>query len=130
MSIWILLIAALSAFVLGGLWYGPLFGKAWRKANGVPEGYQSGHPARVFGVSFIFAFIAAAGYLHFVGFSDDILASALHGAAVGALIAGTSFGINYQFSGKPFGLLLIDGGYHTVQFAIYGALYAGLHEIL
>jgi hypothetical protein len=51
-------------------------------------------------------------------------------AAVGAGIAATSFGINYQFAGRSFKLFLIDGGYHTVQFALYGAIYAGLHEIL
>ena len=130
MSFWLLFIAAVSAFVVGGIWYGPVFGKAWARENGFPEGYQAGSPARVFGVSFLFTFFAAAGYLHLIGFSDDVLASAAHGAAVGALIAATSFGINYQFCGKSLKLLLIDGGYHTVQFAVIGALYAGLHEII
>jgi hypothetical protein len=130
MSFWLLLIAAVSAFAVGGIWYGPLFGKVWALENGFPEGYQPGPPARVFGVSFIFTFFAAAGYLHLVGFTDDVLASASHGAAVGALVAATSFGINYQFCGKSFKLLLIDGGYHTVQFAVIGALYAGLHELI
>ena len=130
MSFWLLLLAAVSAFVVGGIWYGPLFGKAWARENGFPEGYQAGPAARVFGVSFIFTLLAAAGYAHLIGFSDDIAAAALHGAAIGALIAATSFGINYQFCGKSFRLLLIDGGYHTVQFAVIAALYAGLHEII
>ena len=130
MSIWLILVAAVSAFVVGGIWYGPLFGKAWAKQNGFPEGYQAGPPAKVFGVSFVFTLLAAAGYGHLIGFSDDLLASALHGAAAGLLIAATSFGINYQFCGKSFRLLLIDGGYHTVQVAVIGALYAGLHELI
>jgi hypothetical protein len=130
MSIWLVLIAAVSAFVLGGIWYGPLFHKAWCRENGFPEDYQAGHPARVFGTSFVFTFIAAGGYLHLIGFSDDVLASALHGAAAGAVFAATSLGINYQFSGKSIKLLLIDGGYHVLQFAVYGALFAGLHEII
>lgn len=130
MSFWLLLVVAVSAFVVGGIWYGPLFGKAWARENGFPDGYQAGPPARVFGVSFVLTLFAAAGYLHLIGFSDDILASGLQGGAIGALIAGTSFGINYQFCGKSFKLLLIDGGYHTVQFAVIGALFAGLHELI
>ncbi len=31
------LIAPLLGFLLGGLWYGPLFGKAWMRASGVSE---------------------------------------------------------------------------------------------
>jgi hypothetical protein len=34
----------------------------------------------------------------------------------------TSFGINYQFAQRPFVLWLIDGGYHTVQFLLFGLI--------
>lgn len=127
MSIWLLIAAAVSAFVLGGLWYGPLFQKAWCRENGMPEDFQAGHPAKVFGISFVFTFLAAGAYLHLVGFSDDVLGETLKGAAVGAGVAATSFGINYQFAGKSFKLFLIDGGYHTIQFALYGAIFAAFH---
>ena len=30
----LILLAALSSFLLGGLWYGPLFGKAWQRSIG------------------------------------------------------------------------------------------------
>lgn len=120
--------ATVSTFVLGFLWYSPfMFHKAWCRENGIPEDYQAGHPAKVFGISFLFAAIAAGAYAHLIGFSDDIGASALHGAAVGFAFAATSFGINYQFAGRTFKLFLIDGGYHTVQFALYGAIFAAFH---
>ena len=127
MSIWLIIAAAVSAFILGGLWYGPLFQKVWCRENGLPEDFQAGHSGKVFGTSFVFAFLAAGAYLHLVGFSDDIFAETIKGAAVGAGIAATSFGINYQFAGRTFKLFLIDGGYHTVQFALYGAIYAAFH---
>jgi len=130
MSVWLLLIAAVSAFLLGGIWYGPLFGKAWARENGFAADFRGGPPARVLGLSFVFTFLAAAGYLHLVGFSDDILASAMQGLGAGALIAATSLGINYQFTGKSMKLWLIDGGYHTAQFALIGALFAALHEVV
>ena len=128
MSIWLILGAAVSTFMLGFLWYGPfLFLKPWLRENGLPEDFQAGHPGRVFGISFIFALLAAGAYAHLVGFSEDIGASALQGLAVGAGFAATSFGINYQFAGKSLKLWLIDGGYHTIQFAIFGALFAAFH---
>lgn len=127
MSIWLIIAAAVSAFVLGGLWYGPLFQKAWCRENGHPDDFQAGHPAKVFGTSFVFAFLAAGAYLHLVGYSDDVIAETLKGAAVGAGVAATSFGINYQFAGRSFKLFLIDGGYHTIQFALYGAIFAAFH---
>lgn len=122
------LIATVTSFVLGGLWYGPLFGKAWHRASGTAPDQKQGHPAKVFGVSFVFAAIAAGAYAHLVGFSDDIAQSTLKGAAVGFAFAATSFGINYQFAGRNMRLWLIDGGYHTVQFALYGLVYSALHE--
>lgn len=32
-----ILAGAAASFVLGGLWYGPIFGKAWKRAQGIPE---------------------------------------------------------------------------------------------
>ncbi len=125
------LIATATTFVLGFFWYGPLmFHKAWCRENGLPPDYHAAHPARVFGLSFLFAAVAAGAYAHIVGFTDDILASTLSGAAAGFAFAAASFGINYQFAGRSFKLLLIDGGYHVVQFALYGLVYSALHELL
>ena len=45
-----------------------------------------------------------------------------HGFVCGLGIAATSFAINYQFANKPTTLLLIDGGYHIMQFLLYGLI--------
>jgi hypothetical protein len=46
--------AAMSAFVLGGLWYGPLFKNAWcREAGMDPDAPQKRHPARVFAIAIV-----------------------------------------------------------------------------
>ena len=43
------LVAAISSFMLGGLWYSPaLFGRAWNAENGGEK--PPGHPAKVFGI--------------------------------------------------------------------------------
>ena len=55
--------AALSSFLLGGLWYSPLaFLHSWNRAMGRDETGSSGHPAPVFGLSFVFAFVAALAF--------------------------------------------------------------------
>jgi hypothetical protein len=46
----------------------------------------------------------------------------VQGVAVGLGLVAASFGINYQFANRSTLLLLIDGGYHTVQFALYGLI--------
>jgi hypothetical protein len=44
------------------------------------------------------------------------------GLLVGAGLVAASVGINHQFANRPTVMWLIDGGYHTVQFAIYGVI--------
>ena len=48
---------------------------------------------------------------------------ALHaGFLTGLAYVAMSFGINYAFAGRSFKLWLIDGGYHTLQFTLYGLI--------
>ena len=125
MDLWIVLLAAVSSFVVGGLWYSPLlFGKTWNAENGGPAG--TGHPAKVFGVSFAFSLLAAACFAALVGPSPSLESSVTLGALVGIGLVAASFGINYQFAQRTFKLWLIDGGYHAVQFLLFGVVF-GLH---
>jgi hypothetical protein len=115
------IVAALSSFALGGLWYStPVFGAAWRRAAGGPE--IKGHPAKVFGLSFLFAVVAAYAYALLVPPPAGAMMALVQGLAVGGGVVAASFGINYQFANRAATLWLIDGGYHTVQFAIYGLI--------
>lgn len=122
MNIWIVLLAAVSSFLVGGLWYSPmLFGKAWNAENGAPP--TTAHPAKVFGVSFVFSLVAAACFGFLVGPSPTLEASVKLGALVGAGFVAASFGINYQFAQRTFKLWLIDGGYHIAQFLLIGLVF-------
>ncbi|WP_166432820.1 DUF1761 domain-containing protein [Luteimonas yindakuii] len=122
MNIWIVLLAAVSSFLLGGLWYSPaLFGKAWNRENGgVPA---AGHPVRVFGVSFGFALVAAVAFAMLVGPSPTLEASLRLGMLAGLGLVAASFGINYQFAQRTFRLWLIDAGYHAAQFLLFGLVF-------
>lgn len=116
--------AAVSAFVLGGLWYGPLFEKAWMEASGVtPETkQQAGHGAKVFIVSFVWALLGAWFFAMFLGAAPAPGFAVAVGFGTGLIWIAGSFAINYQFEQKPLKLLLVNGGYHTVQYTLYGLI--------
>ncbi len=43
------IVATLSAFAVGGLWYGPLFGQAWLSAVGMTEEeVEKGNKVKIF----------------------------------------------------------------------------------
>lgn len=122
------LVAAVSSFLLGGLWYSPLlFLKPWNRAMGRDENSSQGHPAKVFGLSFVFALAAALGFAHIIGPEPDIRFALHNGLIVGILFVATSFGINYQFANRPLSALFIDGGYHTGQFVLYALILGYWH---
>lgn len=115
------LVAAVSSFLLGGLWYSPaLFGRLWSREAGRGEGCSQPHPARVFGVSFALALVAAAAFASWLGPQPDFGAALLQGLVAGGCFVAASFGINYQFADRSALLWLIDGGYHTAQFVLFG----------
>ena len=122
------LVAAVSTFLLGGLWYSKvLFGLAWQRAAGDACQPGDAHPARVFGLSFVFAVIAALAYALLVPPAASPGMAVTQGLLVGAGVVATSFGVNYQFANRSTALWLIDGGYHAAQFSIYGLILGMWH---
>lgn len=113
--------AALSAFLLGGVWYGPLFGKRWQSLVGLnDEQVKSAPMVRVLGGSFVLSLIAATVFALFLGPDPELGFALGAGASAGLCWVASSFAINYLFAQRPMGLFLIDGGYHTLQFTLYG----------
>ncbi len=118
------IVAAALSFVLGGLWYSPmLFGTIWNRENGAdPKAVDGRHPARVFGLSFVFSLVAAFAFAWWLGPSPALGDAVTRGLAAGFGMVAASFGINYQFSNRSTALWLVDGGYHTLQFLIFGLI--------
>ncbi|MCC6983295.1 MAG: DUF1761 domain-containing protein [Bauldia sp.] len=117
-------LAALATFMLGGLWYSPaLFTKAWMRETGLSEeAARAGNPAIVFGGSFVLSLISAAVFAVFLGPDPGLGFAVGAGLAAGLGWVATSFGINYLFERKSLALFLINGGFHTVQFALFGLI--------
>ena len=120
---WIaVIVATLASFVLGAVWYSPLlFGKAWQREAGLSdEQLARGNKARIFGLTLVLAFLAAWNFANFLGPRPPVVFGTLVGASAGLLWVAGSMGINYLFERKSFKLFAINGGYHTLQFAIIG----------
>lgn len=118
---WAVLVAAVSAFVVGGIWYSSLlFGKAWMRESGMTdERAAQASPAKTFGLAFVLSLLAAWAFAMFLG---DVgwQEGTLYGFMAGLFWVAASFGINYLFEQRSLRLWLINGGYHTVQFTLYG----------
>src|SRR5438309_11760153 len=119
--------AAVASFVLGGPWYSnAMFKKAWMREAGAnaaalePGSKMQKHPGYVFGISFVFALIAAFVFALWLGPNPPLAYALQRGLLAGAGLVATSFGINYLFSARSMVLWAIDAGYHVVQFVLFG----------
>jgi len=123
-NFWAVLVAAISSFMLGGLWYSPVaFLKVWSRESGFgDEPPKGGHPAKVFGIAFLFSLLSALVFAIWLGPSPDLRVAIHQGFLIGIAFVAASYGINYQFANRSFKLWLIDGGYHVFQFALYGVV--------
>ncbi|WP_395614622.1 DUF1761 domain-containing protein [Allosphingosinicella sp.] len=125
-------LAALSAFILGGLWYSPLlFSKAWVRLNGFNEEElkKNANMGMIFGGAFLCNLICAFVFAMFTrGGIPDIGDGASYGFATGLGIVGFSFGLNYLFERRPLQLWLINAGYFTLQFTIFGVILAAMPQ--
>ena len=123
------LVATLSTFLVGWLWYGPLFGNAWMNAVGLTEEQiQQGNMAKIFGFAFFFELIMAFNLAVFLTGSPEAaeVMSAQLGAFYGFL---AGFGwvffalaVNSLYEHKSWKYIFINGGYWTITFTVMGLI--------
>lgn len=119
------LVAGVSGFAVGGLWYGPLFLKPWLRAEGkTKEEMGGGHPAMVFGLAALCNLFSALILDHVFGTYGNppiglSLAIAL-GVVFGFVVP--AYGVNYLFAGRKLALFLIDAGYWVATYLVMGAI--------
>jgi hypothetical protein len=116
-----ILLAAVCSFILGGPWYSKaMFGKVWNREALATKPPGSGHPAKVFGLSFLFALIAATAFAYLIGPKPELMYAIDRGLLVGGCFVAAGFGINYQFANRSTVMWLIDAGYNIAQFVLFG----------
>jgi hypothetical protein len=121
------IVSAVAGFAVGGLWYGPLFGKAWQAESGVTDEMANAtNMPLVFGTVFVLNLFASFILGHVLAtYGHPSLATSVMiagGIALGFIV--TSFGVNYLFARKSLKLFMIDGAYWTIVYCIMGAIFA------
>ncbi len=116
------IVAALSSFPLGFLWYGPLFGKTWAAEVGMtPEKSKASNKGVMFGGAFVLALIQASTFAMFLGPVRNPEA-ALYGLCAGLAWVGAAIAVQDLFEQRGWKLSAINAGYNAVAFTLIGAI--------
>jgi hypothetical protein len=124
LNIWAILVSAVSAFVIGGLWYSPLlFGAAWKRANGFATDQPPAATAKIFAISFLLTLVMAFNLAMFL---NDPKTNWAWGATAGFLAGfgwvAMGIGVVSLFERRPWTYVFINGGYLTVGLVVMGAI--------
>jgi hypothetical protein len=119
-----LIVASVSTFVLGGLWYSPvMFAARWMKETGITEeDTKKANMARIFGFAFILSFVAAFFLALFIGADSGALFGAMAGFMAGLGWVFTFMGISYLFESRSLVHFLINSGYSVLSLTIMGLI--------
>jgi len=123
LNFWAILVAALSAFLIGGLWYSPvLLGGAWKNVNGFGSDSQ-GAGLKVFILAFMLSLVMAVNLAMFLNDPKTTLAwGATAGFLAGFGWVAMGIGIVALFERRSLKYVLINGGYLTVALTAMGAI--------
>lgn len=126
---WLAVLAAsLVGFVVGAIWYGPVFGKTWMGLVGLKEEDAARvNMAKVYGICFVLQLIMSVNLAMFLGTGVNAGMGALYGFAAGFGWVALAFAINALFEQKPLKYMLINGGYWSVVFTLMGLILGAWH---
>jgi len=127
---WAVLVSALSAFVVGWFWYGPLFGKKWMKLNGfTEEQLRKGSLSLplIMGINYIATALAAFAIAIFIGAQANMGFGIFAGLMIAIFWIATSRLNDVLYEQKPMGLFWINVGYNLVIYLVMGAILGAWH---
>lgn len=127
MQILAVAVATLVAFMIGGLWYGALFNKAWLAEQGWSEDEErraKANSKRLFATTLVCEAIVATVLVH-------VLSSLAHDPATTLMVAlGTAVGfviptmvMNHGYAQRSLRLVLIDAGHWLAVFLAMGVVF-------
>jgi len=118
------LVAAVSCFVIGGLWYSPvLFANIWMKEASISQDeIKQTNMVKVFGLSFLLTLIITFNLAAFLGPDAGFVWGMTAGALAGIGWVAASLGILYLFERRSLKLFLINAGYLAFSFIVAGGI--------
>jgi len=126
---WIAVVAAaVTGFMVGGIWYGPIMGKKWMGAVGLTEEQiKEGNMGMIYGCTFALSLVASWALAHTfatyaIELSFGVKVFTAIGVAAGFIIP--ALGTNYLFSQKGKTLFFIDAGYWLLFYTAMGIVHA------
>lgn len=130
LNYWAILVAALSSYVLGALWYSPLlFGKLWVKLMGWSHEQMEHHKkgaARGYIVTLVTALVSSLVMAHVVDYTWSYTAA--DGATTGfwiwlGFVATVMIG-GVLWEGKKFSLYILNTAYQLASLVLMGVILA------
>ena len=121
-------LGTLAFFVIGAIWYGPLFGKSWREMNGITDEMVKAGPKAGQNPTWLIMLLALAFEMIVVLMLGHNIARTnpaphvvmMMAVGFGALIMTPALGINYLFQMRPGKLFAIDAAHFIVGMAAVG----------
>jgi hypothetical protein len=128
-----ILIAAIANMVLGYIWYGPLFGKAWMKLSQIKmDKMKSSGMGKSYALMFLGSLVMAWVLAHALVFGNAYLhtSGAQSGIMVGffnwlGFVAPVMLS-SVLWDGKPWKLWLLNSGYYLIGLMLMGVILASL----
>ncbi len=122
-------LSAVAAMIVGGIWYGPLFGKKWMKLVGMSKAdVNKKEMPKLYGIMFLGVLVEAFILSHFIHYAGAY--TLFNGIKTGVWAWIGFVGVvmlgNYMFAKRPLKLFYIDAGYALVNLMIMGAILATL----
>ena len=115
-------VCAVMSLLIGGVWWSPiLFAKAWQQEVGLSdERLKQMNPAKVFGLTFVLAWIISYNLAFFLGAPGTNWQWGVGAGLLTTIWVVGMFTIVGLFEQRSIKYLAINSGYVTVYFAVIG----------
>ncbi|MES2809422.1 MAG: DUF1761 domain-containing protein [Bacteroidota bacterium] len=117
-------VAALSAFFVGGIWYNPkVFGTAWMKDSKLTQDdMKGGNTGKIFGFTALFAFISSANLAAFLADPKTDLAWGATAGFLAGIWTFSAIATHSLFEQKSWRHIVINGLYSVISLTLMGAI--------
>ena len=118
------LVAGISAFVAGGIWYSPgLFGKAWMKENSLTEeNIKQSNKGRTFGWSLILILIMAVNLAMFLADPKTDFVWGMTAGFLAGIWIFCGIAVTAMFELRSWKYVFINGCYQLIALTIMGGI--------